>query len=85
MNTTIQLSQKTKSDLFQLKTELEQQYGHSISFDELLQIMLDERKKYVSAPKKNALLRKLRGSLPDSAIESYQSQKRTDLMAENND
>jgi hypothetical protein len=85
MSTTIQIDKHTKKELFQLKSELEFELGRSVTYNEIIQMLVDEKKKRKTQKNNNYLLRQLKGILPNKALNDYRSEKMKTIKAENDD
>ncbi|HME52801.1 MAG TPA: hypothetical protein VKM55_11330 [Candidatus Lokiarchaeia archaeon] len=81
MSTTIPIDKPTKTRLFLLKSRIEQQEGRSISYTELLQILI-RNMELSHAPKHLSDFRKFQGILPKDSIEMFEKERALDLQAE---
>lgn len=82
MTTTIQIDDKTKKKLFQIKLELERKRGNSISYNELINFLLENQIKYNIQNKNMKEFRKFEGILPGSALDLYYKEKKKELERE---
>jgi hypothetical protein len=71
MTTTIQIDDDTKRKLFQIKLKLEKEKGSSISYNELIKILLKDQSAPMSKRENLREFRKLRGVLPKSTLTQY--------------
>jgi len=82
MTTTIQIDDKTKNKLFKIKLKLEEEKGSSISYNEIIEYLLDHQSTNVIRKKDLQEFRKLKGILPKSAMSSYLEEKQKELILE---
>jgi len=85
MATTIQIDEEIKRELFLLKNELERDLARSLTYNELIRILLDRNKKRQENPKKWQEFRKLKGSLSKDSIEILNSERAIDKNVENSE
>ncbi len=82
MTTTIQIDDKTKRKLFEIKLELERKKGSAISYNELINFLLENqiKRNFIRINMKD--FRKFEGILPDSALDFYFEDKKKELKKE---
>lgn len=82
MTTTIQIDDDTKKKLFNLKLRLEEQKGSPITYNELIEYLIESQP--LNIVKKTNLheFRTLRGLLPKSAKSFYIEEKKKELERE---
>jgi len=82
MTTTIQIDDETKKKLFSLKLRLEEQKGSAITYNELIEYLIESQPfNLVRMTNLNAF-RSLRGFLPKSAKSIYAEEKKKELERE---
>ena len=80
-STTIQLDQKIKDELFLLKNQIEKRLGRSISYNELIRILLENNK--ASLLRRNLKeFQKFRGIISRDSIKTFQKERKIDSKAE---
>ncbi len=80
-STTIQLDQKIKDELFLLKNQIEKKLGRSISYNELISMLLENNK--ASLLRRNLKeFQKLRGIISRDSIKTFQKERKIDSKAE---
>lgn len=80
-STTIQLDQKIKDELFLLKNQIEKKLGRSISYNELINMLLENNK--ASLLRRNLKeFQKLRGIISRDSIKTFQKERKIDSKAE---
>ncbi len=84
MTTTIQIDDETKKKLFAIKLRLEEQKGSSITYNELIEYLIESQP--LSVIRKTSLeeFRSLRGTLPKSTRAIYSEERKKDLEREEN-
>lgn len=84
MTTTIQIDDETKKKLFKIKLKLEEQKGSAITYNEIIEYLIENQP--LNTIRKTSLeeFRKLKGILPKSAKRIYLEEKRKDLSREEN-
>ncbi|MHA1266545.1 MAG: hypothetical protein ACTSRS_15020 [Candidatus Helarchaeota archaeon] len=82
MTTTIQIDDKIKKRLFQIKLKLEEQKGSAVTYNEIIQFLIDNQSTNIIKKEKLQEFRKLRGILPKSAMTIYLEEKRKELKKE---
>ncbi|TFG05977.1 MAG: hypothetical protein EU536_00105 [Promethearchaeota archaeon] len=82
MTTTIQIDDKIKKRLFQIKLKLEEQKGSAVTYNEIIQFLMDNQSTNIIKKEKLQEFRKLRGILPKSAMTIYLEEKRKELKKE---
>ena len=82
MTTTIQIDDETKKKLFRIKLRLEEQKGESITYNDLIEYLIENQPSNQIRKKNLEEFRKLKGILPKSAIKTYLNEKRKDLKEE---
>jgi len=82
MTTTIQINDKIKKRLFQIKLKLEEQKGSAVTYNEIIQFLIDNQSTNIIKKEKLQEFRKLRGILPKSAMTIYLEEKRKELRNE---
>jgi len=82
MTTTIQIDDETKKKLFRIKLRLEEQKGEAITYNDLIEYLIENQP--LNQIRKSNLqeFRKLKGILPKSALKSYLDEKKKDLKSE---
>ena len=82
MTTTIQIDDETKKKLFRIKLRLEEQKGEAITYNDLIEYLIESQP--LNQIRKSNLqeFRKLKGILPKSALKSYLDEKKKDLKDE---
>ena len=82
MTTTIQIDDETKKKLFRIKIRLEEQKGEAITYNDIIEYLIEslptslKRKQYLEE------FRNLKGILPKSAKKTYIDERRRDLKTE---
>lgn len=82
MTTTIQIDDDTKKRLFEIKLELERKKGSAITYNELINYLLNNQISNTIQRINMKDFRKFEGILPDSAVELYYTEKRKELERE---
>lgn len=84
MTTTIQIDDETKKKLFKIKLRLEEQKGSAITYNEIIEYLLENQP--LNTIRKTSLqeFRKLKGILPKTTKNIYLEAKRKDLIREEN-
>ena len=82
MTSTIQLSDLTKQKLFHYKLDLEKEKGKSISYNDIIEILLKTPQKSQERRENLHNFKKYSGFLKKEALEIYYGEKRKDLERE---
>ncbi len=71
MTSTIQIDDDTKRKLFQIKLKLEKEKGSSISYNELINLLLKNQSTMCFKRENLREFRRLKGILPKSVLKEY--------------
>lgn len=82
MTTTIQITNETKRKLFDLKLKLEKEKGSAVTYNELINYLLENRKNYLTDRVNMKEFRQFEEILPESAVEKYWREKKRDFGRE---
>ena len=82
MTTTIQIDDNTKKKLFKIKLKLEEQKGTGISYNELIEYLIDNQKELLSESINLQEFRKFEGILPKGTLKNYLKEQRKELELE---
>ncbi|MGQ4876020.1 MAG: hypothetical protein ACP6IY_18295 [Promethearchaeia archaeon] len=82
MTTTIQIDDSTKKKLFEIKLELEKQKGYSITYDEIINFLINNQSTNIIRKEALKEFRKFKGILPKSAMSEYLKEKKKELIKE---
>lgn len=82
MTTTIQINNETKRKLFNLKLKLEKEKGNAVTYNELINYLLENQNNYLTNRVNMKEFREFEGILPESAVEEYWREKKRDLERE---
>ncbi len=82
MTTTIQIDDETKQKLFEIKLELERKKGSALSYNELINFLLENQIIHNIKRINMKGFRKFEGILPESALDLYYKEKKEDLERE---
>ncbi|MGQ4874786.1 MAG: hypothetical protein ACP6IY_12020 [Promethearchaeia archaeon] len=82
MTTTIQIDDETKKKLFEIKLELERKKGRPVSYNELINFLIENQMIFNIKKVNMKDFRKFEGILPASAVELYYKEKKKDLERE---
>ncbi len=82
MTTTIQITNETKRKLFDLKLKLEKEKGSAVTYNELINYLLENRKNYLTDRVNMKEFRQFEEILPESAVEKYWREKKRDFERE---
>jgi len=82
MTTTIQIDDETKKKLFNLKLRLEEQKGSAITYNELIEYLIESQPLNLVRKTNLNAFRSLRGFLPKSAKSFYTEEKKKELERE---
>ncbi|KKL19912.1 hypothetical protein LCGC14_2460740 [marine sediment metagenome] len=82
MPTTIQIDDETKKKLFKIKLKLEEQKGNAISYNDLIEYLLENHPLNMIRKISLQEFRSLKGFLPKSAQKMYVEEKRKELIRE---
>jgi len=83
MPTTIQIDEKTKMELFLIKNELERKMSKSLSYNELLQIILETYRIANKRSKSWNNFKNLQGIIPKDSIEILKKERKIDNLGNN--
>jgi hypothetical protein len=84
MTTTIQIDDETKKRLFAIKLRLEEQKGSSVTYNELIEYLIESQPLDIIRKSSLQEFRSLRGILPKSAKAIYLEERKKDLKSEKN-
>lgn len=84
MTTTIQIDDETKKKLFKIKLRIEEQKGSGISYNELIEYLIESQPLNVIRKTSLEEFRNLKGILPKSSKKIYLEEKKRDLVREEN-
>jgi hypothetical protein len=76
MTTTIQIDDETKKRLFQIKLELEKEKGSSISYNDLINYLLNNQKINLIERVNMKEFRQFEGIIEESALEEFLRDKK---------
>jgi len=82
MTTTIQIDDETKKLLFKIKLRLEEQKGEAITYNDLIEYLIENQPSNLIRKSNLQQFRSLKGILPKSAKKSYIDEKKKDLKEE---
>jgi hypothetical protein len=82
MTTTIQIDDKTKKKLFRIKLRLEEQKEEAITYNDLIEYLIESQPSNLIRKSNLQEFRNLKGILPKSAKKTYLDEKRKDLNEE---
>jgi len=82
MTTTIQIDDETKKKLFKIKLKLEEQKGSAVTYNDIIEFLINHQSTNIIRKKNLVEFRKLKGILPKSTMELYLEEKRKDLIME---
>ena len=82
MTTTIQIDDETKKKLFRIKLRLEEQKGEAITYNDLIEYLIESQPSNQIRKSNLQEFRKLKGILPKSTMKTYLEEKRKDLNNE---
>jgi hypothetical protein len=82
ITTTIQIDDYTKKKLFKIKLRLEEQKGSGISYNEIIEYLINNQKKTLLEKKNLKEFRRFEGILPKGTLNIYLKEKRKDLENE---
>lgn len=82
MTTTIQIDDETKKKLFAIKLRLEEQKGSSITYNELIEYLIESQPLNLIRKASLQEFRSLRGILPKAAKALYLEERKKDLKKE---
>ena len=84
MTTTIQIDDETKKKLFRIKLKLEEQKGEALTYNDLIEYLIESQPSDLVRKLSLQEFRSLKGILPKSAMKTYLNEKRKDLKGEEN-
>jgi len=82
MTTTIQIDDETKKKLFRIKLRLEEQKGEAITYNDLIEYLIESQQSNLIRKSNLQEFRSLKGILPKSAKKTYLDERRKDLNEE---
>lgn len=82
MTTTIQIDDETKKKLFRIKLKLEEQKGEAITYNDLIEYLIENQPSDLVRKLNLQKFRSLKGILPKSAMKTYLDEKKKDLNKE---
>ena len=82
MTTTIQIDDEIKKKLFKIKLKLEEQKGSAVTYNDIIEFLINHQSTNIIRKKNLVEFRKLKGILPKSTMELYLEEKRKDLIME---
>jgi len=82
MTTTIQIDDETKKKLFRIKLKLEEQKEEAITYNDLIEYLIESQPSNLIRKSNLQEFRSLKGILPKSAKKTYLDEKRKDLNEE---
>ena len=82
MTTTIQIDDETKKKLFRIKLRLEEQKEEAITYNDLIEYLIESQPSNLIRKSNLQEFRSLKGILPKSAKKTYLDEKRKDLNEE---
>ena len=82
MTTTIQIDDETKKKLFRIKLRLEEQKGQAITYNDLIEYLIESQPSNMIRKSNLQEFRSLKGILPKSAMKTYLDEKRKELNEE---
>ncbi|MHA1190918.1 MAG: hypothetical protein ACTSP9_01310 [Promethearchaeota archaeon] len=82
MTTTIQIDDETKKKLFRIKLRLEEQKGEAITYNDLIEYLIESQPSNLTRKSNLQEFRTLKGILRKSAMKIYLDEKRKDLKKE---
>ncbi len=84
MTNIIQIDDEVKKKLFQIKLKLEEERGSAITYNELINYLLENQKFNLIKRKNMKDFRKFEGIISKSAVEEYWFNKKKELEREEN-
>ncbi|TFF97607.1 MAG: hypothetical protein EU547_03875 [Promethearchaeota archaeon] len=82
MPTTIQIDESTKKKLFQIKLELEQQKGDPVTYNEIVEFLINNQATNLFRKQGFKGFRKLRGVLSRDALDEFYNERGKELIRE---
>ncbi|MBA7651672.1 hypothetical protein ES703_59491 [subsurface metagenome] len=82
MTTTIQIDDETKKKLFRIKLRLEEQKGEAITYNDLIEYLIESQSSNLIRKSNLQEFRSLKGILPKSTKKTYLDERRKDLNQE---
>jgi flavorubredoxin len=82
MTTTIQIDDETKKKLFQIKLELEKERGSSVSYNELLNYLINNQKINLIDKVNMKEFRRFEGIIEESALGEFLKERKKQLKNE---
>jgi len=82
MTTTIQIDDETKKKLFRIKLRLEEQKEEAITYNDLIEYLIESQPSNLVRKSNLQEFRRLKGILQKSAKKTYLDEKRKDLNEE---
>lgn len=82
MTTTIQIDDDTKKKLFQIKLELEKERGSSVSYNELINYLLNNQKINLIEKVNMKEFRQFEGIIEESALDEFLRERKKQLEKE---
>jgi hypothetical protein len=77
-NTTIQISEGTKSKLFKLINKLEKTWGHRVTYDEAIEYLIKEKKNFINKEEFLSNIKRFQGILQPGEGTSLLKQLRSE-------
>ena len=82
MTTTIQIDDETKKKLFKIKLRLEEQKGSGITYNEIIEYLIESQTLNIIRKTSLEEFQNLKGILPKSVKKIYLEEKKKDLSRE---
>jgi hypothetical protein len=82
MTTTIQIDDETKKKLFQIKLELEKERGSSVSYNELLNYLINNQKINLIERVNMKEFRQFEGIIEESVLQEFLKERKIQLKNE---
>ena len=84
MTTTIQIDDETKKKLFKIKLKLEEQKGSAVTYNEIIEYLVESQPLNIIRKISLKEFRSLKGILPKFVKKIYLDEKKKDLIREEN-
>ncbi|MBY8992059.1 MAG: hypothetical protein KGD58_15045 [Candidatus Lokiarchaeota archaeon] len=84
MPTTIQIDDETKKKLFRIKLRLEEQKGEAVTYNDLIEYLIESQPSNLIRKSNLQKFRSLKGILLKSGKKTYLEERRRDLDKEEN-
>lgn len=82
MPTTIQIDKSTKKKLFQIKLKLEEEKGSPVTYNEIVNFLINNQATNIVRRKALESFREFKGILPKETLREFQKERRKELIKE---